>query len=71
MEQEFTIKEFAVQTLPAYRQPVVELLITSGMFEDFDLEDYDALTVQIFDAIVEQHLLDAHLRENLQPDSHD
>lgn len=67
---ELIIQEFATNTLPEYRRPVVELLITSGVY-DYDLEGYDALACQIFDMITVKHLLDGHLRENLQPESHD
>lgn len=68
--QEFVIQAYPVQTLPKYRQPIVEKLIMAGVFES-DLESYDALACEIFDAIVEGHLLDAHLRANIPPESHD
>ena len=70
-DQVFEIKEFALQTLPAYRRPIVEKLIISGVFGDFDLDDFDELACEILDVIVEQHLLDGHLRENLLPENHD
>ena len=68
---ELEIKTFAVQTLPEYRRPVVERLIISGLFEEFDLEEYDLLACHLLDTIIETHALDGHLRENLLPESHD
>ena len=71
MAHEFEIKTFAVQTLPPYRQPIVEKLIIAGLFEEFDLDDYDALACDLLDTIIETHALDGHLHENIPPESHD
>lgn len=69
MELEY--KTFAVQRLPEYRRPVVERLIISGMFENFELDDYDELACDLLDTIIETHALDGHLRANIPPESHD
>lgn len=73
-EQGSTIKEYDLSKIPEYRKPVVEELVCgSDIFcDEYDTpENLDAMAVIIFDVIVEKHLLDAHLRENLQPESHD
>lgn len=70
-ENTFEIKEYAVNTLPKYRQSLVEKLIVANIDSDMDIDDYDDLVCELFDLIVEGHLLDAHLRQNLQPESHD
>lgn len=73
-EQGGELKEYDLSNVPEYRRPVVEELIFVAdlLIDDYDTpENLDALAVRIFDAIVEQHLLDAHLRANLLPESHD
>lgn len=68
-EQGTTVKMYDLSKIPDYRKPVIEELICgSDIFTDeYDTpENLDAMAVRIFDIIVEQHLLDAHLRENLQ-----
>ena len=63
-----TIKEYDLSGVPNYRRPVVEELVIMSdvMIDDYDTpENLDALAVRIFDIIVEEHLLDAHLRENI------
>ena len=74
VEMELTSKTYNLETLPAYRRPVVEeLIIATEVFADgMDTpENLDGVAKRIFDVIVEQHLLDAHLRANLLPESHD
>lgn len=73
-EQGGTLKEYDLSSIPDYRRPVVEELIfvSDLLVDDYDTpENLDQLAVRIFDKIVDLHLLDAHLRENLQPESHD
>ena len=73
-EQGGTIKEYDLSAIPEYRKPIVEeLVVGSDIFcDDYDTpENLDAMAVRILDIIVEKHILDAHLRENLQPESHD
>ena len=65
------IKTFEVQKLPEYRRPVVEILITEGVFDYDDEQGYDELACRIFDKITDLHLLDGHLRANMQPENHD
>ena len=68
------IKEYDLGNIPAYRKPIIEeLIFVADLFVDgYDTpENLDNLAVKLLDIIVEQHLLDAHLRENLQPESHD
>ena len=67
------IQEYDLSDVPEYRRPIVEEIICAAdvLTDGFDtVENIDHIVVRIFDAIVEQHLLDAHL-QNLQPESHD
>ena len=68
------VKSYDLSEIPAYRKPVIEeLIISTEFFRDgFDTpENLDGVAQRIFHVITDQHLLDAHLRENLQPDYHD
>ena len=73
-EQGGSIKEYDLSNVPDYRRPVIEELICASdiLVDDYDTpENLDDLAVRIFNVIVEQHLLDAHLRANLLPENHD
>lgn len=73
-EQGGTLKEYDLSSIPEYRRPIVEELIfvSDLLVDDYDTpENLDQLAIRIFDKIVEQHLLDAHLRQSLHPESHD
>jgi hypothetical protein len=73
-EQGGICKEYNLEHIPDYRKPVVEELILMAdlLVDDYDTpENLDNLAIRIFDVIIEQHLLDAHLREQIQPGSHD
>lgn len=73
-EQGGIIKEYDLSNVPAYRKPIIEELLCASdiLVDDYDTpENLDALAVRIFDVIVEQHLLDQHLRANLLPENHD
>ena len=73
-EGEMGIKTYDMSNIPAYRKPIVEeLIVATEMFlDDYDTpENLDAVAVRILDKIVERHILDAHLRANIQPENHD
>ena len=71
---ECEMKEYDLSSVPEYRRPVIEELVcaTDVFSSGFDtVENIDGVAVRIFDLIVSQHLLDAHLRANILPESHD
>lgn len=66
VEEELVIKVYPVQTLPAYRRPLVEKLICAAMNENTEFEDFDRIAVELLDIMTPDMLAEHHL-----PESHD
>lgn len=51
MDEIFEVKEYAVQTLPEYRRPLVEKLISASIETNDTLDYIDGVVVDLLDNI--------------------